>query len=41
MTATYLNLPQLGPFGLVRTERTDTVDLGCLRHCESAGGAGG
>ena len=29
----YLDLPQLSPFGLVRTERTDAVDLGCLRHC--------
>jgi hypothetical protein len=39
MNAQYLDLPQLGPFGLVRTERTDTVDLGRLRHCEGAGGS--
>ena len=37
---TYLNLPQLSPFGLVRTERADAVDLGSLGHCEGAGGAG-
>ena len=37
---TYLNLPQLGPFGLISTERADAVDLGCLWHCEGARGAG-
>lgn len=37
----YLDLPQFSPFGFVCTERTDAVDLWCLRHCEGAGGAGG
>jgi hypothetical protein len=37
----YLDLPQLGPFGLVCTERANAVDLRCLRHREGASRACG